>query len=153
MKQFNRDFDQYSVAFKLAQGQSRLDNDQLLVDALQRGVSYQLAVMMTGVLLTNEQRDNGWKWEQWLDQAGRFYRNVVQLHNLRGRREELGFIPPAPMKPAPPPEDPDAMDVDLLKATSQHEDNALLCSVRHEEGHWTKQLDAPRRKKGNHTLS
>ena len=152
MKQFNRDFDQYSVTFKLAQGQSGLDNDQLLVDTLQRGVSYQLAVMMTGVPLTNEQRDNGWKWEQWLDQAGRFYRNVVQLHNLRGGREELGFIPPAPIRPASPPEDPDTMDVDLLKETSQHEDNALLCSVRHEEGHWTKPLDTPRRKKDNHAL-
>ena len=152
MKQFNGDFDQYSVAFKLAQGQSGLDNDRLLVDALQRGVSYQLAVMMTGVPLTNEQRDNGWKWEQWLNQAGQFYRNMVQLHNLRGGREELGFIPPAPTRPAPPPEDPNAMDVDLLKATSQHEDNALLCSVCHEKGHRTKQQDAPRRKKGNHAL-
>ena len=44
------------------------------------------------------------------------------------------------------------MDVDLLKATSQHEDDTLLCSVRHEEGPWTKQQDAPRRKKGNHAL-
>ena len=152
MKQFNGDFDQSSVAFKLAQGQSRLDDDRLLVDALQRGVNYQLAVMMTGVPLTDKQRDNGWKWEQWLDQAGRFYRNVVQLHNLQGRREELGFILLAPTKPASPPEDPDAMDVDLLKATLQHKDNALLCSVRHEEGHWTKQQDTPRRKKGNHAL-
>ena len=82
MKQFNGDFDQYSIAFKLAQGQSRLNDDRFLVDTLQRGVSYQLAVMMTRVPLTNGQRDNGWKWEQWLDQAGRFYRNVVQLHNL-----------------------------------------------------------------------
>ena len=70
MKQFNGDFDQYSVAFRLAQGQSGLDNDQLLVNALQRGVDHQLAVMMTGVLLSDEQRENGWKWEQWLDQAG-----------------------------------------------------------------------------------
>ena len=70
MKRFNGDFDLYSVAFKLTQGQSRLDDDQFLVDALQRGVSYQLAVMMTGVPLTDEQRENGWKWEQWLDQAG-----------------------------------------------------------------------------------
>ena len=152
MKQFNGDFDQYSITFKLAQGQSGLDDHRFLVDALQRGVSYQLAVMMTGVPLTDKQRDNGWKWEQWLDQAGRFYRNVVQLHNLRGGREELGFNPPAPMRPAPPPEDPNAMDIDLLKATSQHEDDALLCSVRHEEGHWTKQQDVPRRKKGNHAL-
>ena len=152
MKQFNGDFDQYSVAFKLAQGQSRLDDDQLLVDALQRGISYQLAVMMTRVPLTDEQRENGWKWEQWLGQAGQFYRNVVQLHNLRGKRDELGFIPPAPTKPATPPEDPDAMDVNLLKATSQYEDDALLCSVCHEEGHRTKQQDTPRRKKGNHAL-
>ena len=108
--------------------------------------------MMTGVPQTDEQRDNGWKWEQWLDQAGQFYRNVVQLHNLRGRREELGFIPPTPIKPAPLPEDPNAMDIDLLKATMQHEDDVLLCSVRHEEGPWTKQQNTPRRKKGNHAL-
>ena len=152
MKQFNRDFDQYSVAFKLAQGQSGLNNDRLLVDALQRGVSYQLAVMMTGVPLSDEQRENGWRWEQWLDQAGRFYRNVVQLYNLRGGKEDLGFIPLAPLKPASPPEDPDAMDIDLLKATSQCEDDALLCSVRHEERPWTKQQNAPRRKKGKHAL-
>ena len=152
MKQFNGDFDQYSIAFKLAQGQSGLDDHRFLVDALQRGVSYQLAVMMTRVPLTDEQRENGWEWEQWLDQAGRFYRNVVQLHNLRGGREELGSILPAQTRPASPPEDPDAMDVDLLKATLQHEDNTLLCSVRHEEGPWTKQQDAPRRKKGNHAL-
>ena len=108
--------------------------------------------MMTGVLLTDKQKDNGWKWEQWLDQAGRFYRNVVQLHTLQGGKEDLGFIPPTPTKPAPPPEEPDAMDVDLLKATSQHEDYTLLCSVHHEETHWTRQQDAPRRKKGNHAL-
>ena len=108
--------------------------------------------MMTGVPQTDKQRDNGWKWEQWLDQAGRFYRNVVQLHNLRGGRKELGFIPPAPTKLTSPSEDPDTMDVDLLNVTSQHEDDALLCSVCHEEGPWTKQQDTPRRKKGNHAL-
>ena len=43
------------------------------------------------------------------------------------------------------------MDVDLLKTTSQHVDDVLLCSVCHEE-HWTKQQNAPRRKKGNHAL-
>ena len=82
MKQFNGDFDQYSVVFRLAQGQSGLNDNALLVDALQRGVSYQLAVMMTRVPLSDEQRENGWKWEEWIDQAGQFYRNVVQLHNL-----------------------------------------------------------------------
>ena len=108
--------------------------------------------MMTRVPLSDEQRENGWKWEEWIDQAGQFYRNVVQLHNLRGGKEDLGFIPLAPLKPESPPEDPDAMDIDLLKATLQHEDDTLLCSVRHEERCWTKQQDAPRRKKGNHAL-
>ena len=152
MKQFNGDFNQYSIAFKLAQGHSRLDNDGLLVDTLKRGVSYQLAVMMTRVPLNEEQRENRWKWEEWLDQAGQFYRNVVQLHNLQGRREGLGFIPPAPSKPTPPPVDPYAMDMDFLKTTSQHEDDTLLCSVHHKNTHWTRQLDGPGRNKGNHTL-
>ena len=78
---------------------------------------------------------------------------MVQLHNLQGIREGFEF-PPTPLPPrlVPTPRDPYAMDVDLLKATSQQEDKALLCSVRHKVEHRTKQRDAPRRNRGNHAL-
>ena len=77
MKQFDGDFDQYSIAFKLTQAQSKVHDDHLLIDALQRGVSYQLAVMMTGAALPRGQEETRWKWEQWLDKAGEFYRNNI----------------------------------------------------------------------------
>ena len=51
--------------------------DGILVDALQRGVTNQLAVMMTATALPEGQEKTGWKWEQWLDKVGEFYRNVV----------------------------------------------------------------------------
>ena len=35
MDQFKEDFDEYSTAFKLAQARCRVDNDSILVDALQ----------------------------------------------------------------------------------------------------------------------
>ena len=79
MNQFNGDFNQYFVAFKLAQAQSRVHDDCLLVDALQRGVNYQLAVMMTGATLPSGQEEIGWRWEQWLEKAGEFYRNIIRL--------------------------------------------------------------------------
>ena len=75
MDQFNRDFDEYSTAFKLAQARCGVDDDSILVDALQQGVTQQFAVMMTAAALPNGQ--TSWKWEQWLDKAGEFYRNVV----------------------------------------------------------------------------
>ena len=75
MDQFNGDFDEYSTAFKLAQARCRVDNDSILVDALQRGVTQQLTVMMTATALPDGQ--TSWRWEQWLDKAGEFYRNVV----------------------------------------------------------------------------
>ena len=71
MDQFNRDFDEYSTAFKLAQARCGVDYDSILVDALQRGVTQQLTVMMTAAALPNG--ETGWKWEQWLDKAGEFY--------------------------------------------------------------------------------
>ena len=77
MNQFSGDFDQYSVAFKLAQARSRVHNNCLLVDALQRGVNYQLAVMMTGAAMPRGQEETRWRWEQWLDKAGEFYRNNI----------------------------------------------------------------------------
>ena len=91
MDQFNGDFDEYSTAFKLAQARCRVDDDSILVDALQRGVTQQLAVMMTAAALPD--RQTSWKWEQWLDKAGEFYRNVVQLRKLRGGGNS--YIPPA----------------------------------------------------------
>ena len=71
MDKFNGDFNKYSTAFKLAQACCGVDNDSILVDALQRGVTQQLAVMMTATALPDGQ--TSWKWEQWLDKAGEFY--------------------------------------------------------------------------------
>ena len=77
MKQLNGDFDKYSVAFKLAQAHSEIYDDHLLIDALQQGVSYDLAVMMTGAAKPRGQEETGWRWEQWLEKAGEFYRNNI----------------------------------------------------------------------------
>ena len=55
MDQFNRDFDEYSTAFKLAQAHCRVDDDSILVDALQRGVTQQLTIMMTTAALPDGQ--------------------------------------------------------------------------------------------------
>ena len=74
MDQFNGDFDKYSTAFKLAQVHCGVDDNSILVDALQQGVTQQLAVMMTAAALPD--RQTSWKWEQWLDKAGEFYRNL-----------------------------------------------------------------------------
>ena len=82
MDQFNGDFDEYPTAFKLAQADCRVDDDSILVDALQRGVTQQLAIMMTASALPNGQEKTGWRWKQWLDKAGEFYRNVVRLRKL-----------------------------------------------------------------------
>ena len=77
MDQFNGNFDQYSTAFKLAQVHSGVNINSILVDALQRGVTNQLAIMMTAATLPKGQGKTSWKWEQWLDKVGEFYRNVV----------------------------------------------------------------------------
>ena len=66
MDQFNRDFDQYATTFRLAQACSGIDLDSILVDALQWGVTNQLAVMMTAAVLPEGQDKTGWKWEQLL---------------------------------------------------------------------------------------
>ena len=55
MDQFNGNFDQYSTAFKLAQVHSGIDINSILVDALQRGVTNQLAIMMTATALPEGQ--------------------------------------------------------------------------------------------------
>ena len=107
MDKFNGDFDEYSTAFKLAQVCCGVGNDSILVDALQRGVTQQLAVMMTVTALPD--RQTSWRWEQWLDKAGEFYQNMVQLRKLQGGGSS--YIPPARRTPQP---DPNAMDVDKI---------------------------------------
>ena len=82
MDQFNGDFNQYATAFRLAQAHSGVNLNSILVDALQRGVTNQLTIMMTTTVLPEEQEKTGWKWEQWLDKAGEFYQNMVQLRKL-----------------------------------------------------------------------
>ena len=77
MDQFNGNFDQYSTTFKLAQAHSRINIDSILVDTLQRGVTNQLAIMMTTTTFPEGQEKTEWKWEQWLDKTGEFYRNMV----------------------------------------------------------------------------
>ena len=77
MDQFNGDFDQYATTFRLAQARSRIDLNSILVDALQQGVTNQLAVMMTTAALPEGQDKTSWKWEQWLDKAREFYQNIV----------------------------------------------------------------------------
>ena len=59
MDQFNGDFDEYSTAFKLAQACCRVDDDSILVDTLQWGVTQQLAVMMTDAALPDG--ETSWK--------------------------------------------------------------------------------------------
>ena len=77
MDLFNRDFDKYSTAFNLAQVCSGVDDNSILTDAFQQGVTQQLTIMMTAAALPDGQEKTSWKWEQWLDKAGEFYHNVV----------------------------------------------------------------------------
>ena len=63
MDQFNGDFDKYATTFKLAQACSGVNLDSILVDALQQGVTNQLAVMMTATTLPDGQEKTSWKWE------------------------------------------------------------------------------------------
>ena len=77
MKQLDRDFDEYSIAFKLAQAQSEIYDNHLLIDALQRGISYDLAVMMTRAAKPRGQEETGCRWEQWLEKTREFYRNNI----------------------------------------------------------------------------
>ena len=79
MEQFHGDYDQYATAFRLAQACSRINLDNILVDTLQQEVTNQLAIMLTGAALPLGQEKIGWKWEQWLDKAGEFYRNIICL--------------------------------------------------------------------------
>ena len=130
MDKFNGDFDKYSTAFKLAQAYCGVDDDSILIDVLQRGVTQQLAVMMTAATLPDGQ--TSWKWEQWLDKAGEFYRNVVRLRKLQG--EGNNYILPACRAPQP---DPNAMDVDKINLSpserAEHIRNRK-CFICHKEG-------------------
>ena len=105
---------------------------------------------MTGATLPRGQEATGWRWEQWLDKAGEFYRNNIQLHNIRGRSKP-SFILLATI-PVEQPKDPDAMDVDVLADEESEPRETLLCSVCHGEGHLSRNEGIPRRKKGNHSL-
>ena len=51
MDKFRGGFDEYSTAFKLAQVHCGVDDNSILVDALQQGVTQQIAVMMTAAAL------------------------------------------------------------------------------------------------------
>ena len=130
MDKFRGDFDKYSTAFKLAQARCGVDDDSILVDALQRGVTQQLAVMMTAAALPDGQK--AWKWEQWLDKAGEFYRNMVQLRKLRGGGDS--YIPPAHRTSQA---DPNTMDVDKINLSpsdrAEHIRNRK-CFICHKEG-------------------
>ena len=61
MDKFNGNFDQYAMAFRLAQACRNIDGDNILVDALQQGVTNQLATMMTTTALLPGQEKTRWK--------------------------------------------------------------------------------------------
>ena len=67
-----------------------------LSNTLQWGVSNQLAIMMTTTALPSGQEKTGWRWEQWLDKAGEFYRNIVQLQEIW--RKDDSIIPRSPLQ-------------------------------------------------------
>ena len=145
MDQFNGDFDEYSTVFKLAQAHCGVDDNSILVDALQRGVTQQLAVMITATTLPDRQEKTSWKWEQWLDKAGEFYHNVVQLRKLRGGGNS--YILLARQAPCP---DPNAMDMDKINLSpserAEHIRNQK-CFICHKEGcHTSKHQGYPRKR-------
>ena len=132
MDQFNGDFDEYSMAFKLAQAHCGVDDDSILIDTLQQGVTQQLTVMITAAALPDGQEKTGWKWEQWLDKVGEFYYNMVQLRKLQGGGNS--YIPLARQAPCP---DPNAMDIDKINLSPservEHIRNCK-CFICHKEG-------------------
>ena len=116
MEQFKNNFDKYITAFKLAQAHCGVDDNSILVDALQRGVTNQLATMMMAATLPPGQEKTGWKWEQWIDKAGEFYRNIVQLKRLRtGRNSSI----PASSSSRGPCHNPYTMNVDKIHLSPQ----------------------------------
>ena len=73
---------------------------------------------MTAAALPLGQAKTGWKWEQWLDKAGEFYRNVILLRELR-RRDDNITPRSSPLKWVPcwkkkETLDPNLMDVDQI---------------------------------------
>ena len=86
--------------------------------------------MMTAAALPD--RQTSWKWEQWLDKAREFYRNVVQLRKLQGGGDS--YIPPARRTSQ---SDPNAMDVDRINLSpnerAEHIRNRK-CFICHKEG-------------------
>ena len=59
MDQFNSDFNEYSTTFQLAQASRGVNDDSILMDALQQGVTNQLAVMMIAAALPEGQEKTG----------------------------------------------------------------------------------------------
>ena len=72
-------------------------------------------MMMTTAALPWGWEKTGWRWEQWLDKVGEFYRNVIWLQEIR--RMDDNIIPrSSPQKWTPfwkkePTPNPDAMEV------------------------------------------
>ena len=103
--------------------------------------------MMTATTLPLGQEITGWKWEKWLDKAGEFYQNVVQLQKLRGGGESF-ILQAQPAKHACPSWDPYAMDIDRInlppseQAEHMHNHKCFIC---HKVGcHSSKHAGYPR---------
>ena len=98
--------------------------------------------MMTATALLDGQEKTGWRWEQWLDKAGEFYRNVVQLRKLRGGGNS--YILPARRAPHP---DPNAMDMDKINLSpsekAEHIRNCKSFICHKEECHSSKHRGYP----------
>ena len=135
MDQFHGDFNQYSTAFRLAQVWSSIKADNILVDALQWGVTNQLATMMTTAALPTGQEKTGCKWKQWLDKAGKFYWNVVILKKLRGGDSYIQQAQPTRL--AHPRQDPNTMEVDRVKLSPREQVEHMRdykCFICHKVG-------------------
>ena len=91
----------------------------------------------------------GWKWEQWLNKAGEFHQNVIQLRKLRGGGNS--FIPLAqPTRATQPTRDPYTMDMDKINISpterAEHMWNCK-CFIYHKEGcHSSKHKGYPGRR-------
>ena len=46
-------------------------------------------ITMTTADLPSGQEKTGWRWEQWLDKVGEFYRNIIQLREIRRRDDDI----------------------------------------------------------------
>ena len=90
-------------------------------------------------------------WEQWLDKAGEFYQNVVQLRKLRGGGNS--YILPAHQTPQ---SDPNAMDVDKINLSPSEKAEHIRnrqCFICHKEGcHSSKHRGYPGKRGKGRTL-